>query len=100
MEENIRYVRVFTPYHNRHHLSYFYYNTDELGELKFGTTVQTSMNIGIIIDSDVPEDKLPRTPYILPLDGLATDKQIKLIEKEWWSVIKELHNCINKMERQ
>lgn len=98
MDENIKYVKVFTPYHERHHLLYFFYYTDELGELPFGTVVQTSMKIGIIIDPDIPEERLPKA-VINCLDGLATEKQQKLIEKEWWSVIKELHDCINKFEK-
>ena len=97
MDENVKYVKVFTPYHERHHLSYFFYYTDELGELPFGTVVQTSMMIGIIIDPDVPEERLPKA-VINCLDGLATEKQQKLIEKEWWNVIKELHNCMSELE--
>lgn len=97
MDENIKYVKVFTPYHERHHLSYYFYYTDELGELPFGTAVQTSMKLGVIIDADVPEDRLPNAG-INCLDGLATEKQKKLIEKEWWSVIKELHNRMSEME--
>lgn len=97
MDENVKYVKVFTPYHERHHLSYFFYYTDELGELPFGTVVQTSMMVGIIIDPDVAEEKLPKA-VINCLDGLATEKQQKLIEKEWWSVIKELHNRMSELE--
>lgn len=99
MDENVKYVKVFTPYHERHHMSYFFYYTDELGELPFGTVVQTSMKIGVIIDPDVSEDKLPKTT-IYCLDGIATEKQEKLMEKEWWSVIKELHSRINEIENQ
>ena len=57
------------------------------------------MKIGVIIDPDVPEDKIPNTT-IYCIDGLATEKQEKLMEKEWWSVIKELHSRINEIENQ
>lgn len=97
MDENVRYVKVFTPYHKWHHLSYFFYYTDELGELPFGTVVQTSMDIGIIIDPDVPEEKLPNVDKVC-LYGLGTEQQEKLIEKQWWSIIKELHNRMNDIE--
>lgn len=99
MDENVKYVKVFTPYHERHHMSCFFYYTDELGELPFGTVVQTSMKIGVIIDPDVPDDKLPKTT-IYCLDGIATEKQEKLMEKEWWSVIKELHSRMTEIENQ
>lgn len=97
MEENIRFVKVFTPYHERHHLSYFFYYTDELGELPFGTVVQTSMSIGIIIDENVPEEKLPKVNFSC-LYGVADEKQVKIIEKQWWNVIKEIHSQMNEIE--
>ena len=49
------------------------------------------MKLAVIIDPDVPEEKLPNAD-IYSIDGLANEKQIQMIDKQWWSVIKEIHN--------
>ncbi len=90
MDKNVRFIKVFTPYHEWHHTSYFGYYTDKFGELPFGTVVQTSMGLAVIIDPDVPKEKLPNAD-IFSIDGPANEKQIKKIEKEWWRVIREIH---------
>lgn len=90
MDKNVRYVKVFTPYNEWYHTSYFGYHTEKFGELPFGMVVQTSMGVAVIIDPDVPEEKLPDAD-IYSIYGPANKKQIKKIEKEWCSVIMEIH---------
>ncbi len=95
MDENIRFVKVFTPYHEWHHTSYFGYDTNVFGELPFGTVIQTRMRVAIIIDPDVPEETLPNADIYF-IDGLANEKQIQMINKQWWSVIQEIHNSMTR----
>ena len=86
MEEEIKYVRVFTPYHKYHHEATFFYYVDELGELPFGTAVLTTMGFGVIIDADIPAETV-QLRRIYCLERLASEEEIKLIQKDWWNTV-------------
>lgn len=86
MEDEIKYVRVFTPYHKYHHEATFFYYIEELGELPFGTVVLTSMGIGVIIEADIQKENI-QLRTVRCLDGLAGDAEVKIIQKDWWNTI-------------
>ena len=98
MEESIRYVKVFVPYSLYHHTAYYFYYVDELGELPFGTFVKTSLGVGVIIDADVTEEKLPDVDMRC-IEELATEKEEKKIKKDWWNTILEIHNSLSAMNK-
>ncbi len=97
MEENIRYIKVFTPYHEYYREGYFVYDVDELGKLSFGTVVETSMGFGIIIDENVPDEKVPpKITRIKYIEQVASEKNSKAVKTQWWNIILEIHGELNK----
>lgn len=94
-EEDIKYIKVFTPYNQYNHVAYYAYDAKEYGVLKFGTVVKTSMGVGAIIDTDVDENKLPNV-NIVDIYRLANEKEVKLFNKDWWQHILEISDKIHK----
>ena len=91
--EDIVFIQVFTPYHRYHHLAYYAYDRSEYGSLNVGTSVLTSMGVGIIIKEDIPEDKLPNV-NIIDIYRLANPKEDKTIKKDWWDVVLHIHKIL------
>lgn len=94
MEERIKFIKVFVPYGQYHHLAYYAYDENEYGKLKFGTAVMTSLGAGIIVREDVPEDNL-RNMNIVDIYRPANPKEEKAIHKDWWDVFLEIHSILN-----
>lgn len=96
MEEKTVFVRVFVPYHQYHHMAYYYYDENEYGRhLPFGTIVCTSMGVGAVISDNVSIDKLPEI-NIQPIFRLADSREAKYFEKDWWSPIQEILHGFSK----
>ena len=98
MENTTRFVKVFVPYNLYHHVAHYFYYTDELGELPFGTFVRTSLGVGVIINADVAGDALPNVDMRC-IEELATEKEEKKIKKDWWNTILEIHNSLSAMNK-
>ncbi len=99
-EEKIMAIKVFTPEHSRHHTSYYYYDENAYGHLKFGDVVNTSMGLAFVIDEDVPDEKLPTRVPIKDIEGVETEKARENMEKRWWSVILEIHKRLKEQEKK
>jgi len=97
-EDIIRFIKVFVPYAQYHHEAYYLYAVNELGELPFGTIVLTSMGAGVIIEEDIPEESLPNID-ILEINGLADQRTIKKVEKDWWTTILKIHEKLKSLEK-
>lgn len=89
-DDVIRLIKVFVPYSQYYHEAYYLYAVNEYGELPFGTMVQTSMGAGVIIEEDIPEEKLPNID-IREISGLADARTIRKVEKDWWTTILRIH---------
>lgn len=90
MEEAFVFVRVFVPYVDYNHSAIFGYDKNIYGNLSFGTAVHTSRGVGIIID-EIPEEEVPNIT-VYSIDRLATEKETKLIARDWWDIVKFIHN--------
>lgn len=93
MEEKIVFIQVFVPYAQYHHLAYYAYDENEYGRLKFGIAVMTSLGAGIIVNEDVPDEKVCNM-NIIDIFRLASPKEEKTINKEWWDVFLEMHSTL------
>ena len=94
----IRFIKVFVPYHPNYHEAYYLYAVNEYGELPFGTMVLTSMGGGVIIEEDIPEEKLPNVD-VYEIIGLADARTIKKIEKDWWTTILKIHEKMKTLKK-
>lgn len=92
--EEIMFIQVFVPYSPYHHFAYYAYDVSEYGKLEFGSVVVTSMGIGIIVQDDVPEDKL-HNMNIVDIYRIANSKEEKTIRKDWWDDILKIHSILN-----
>ena len=93
MADTTRFVKVFIPYNQYNHIAYSFYYTDELGELPFGTFVRTSLGVGVIIKENIPEEKPPNID-IRYIEFLETEKEEKMIKKDWWDIILDIHQSL------
>ena len=98
MEDTTRFVKVFVPYNTYNHVAYYFYYTDELGELPFGTFVRTSLGLGVIIKENIPETELPNID-IRCIECLATEKEEKKIKKDWWNTILDIHQSLKHINK-
>lgn len=89
LDEEIKYIRVFVPYAQYNHMAYYAYDVKKYSDLKFGAVVLTSMGMGIVIDHDVAEECLGYYE-VKAIVRLATEKEIKRFDKEWWQPILEI----------
>lgn len=94
IEEEIRYIRVFVPYAQYNHTACFEYDVQAYGELEFGAVVLTSMGVGAVIDPDISEERLGNYE-IKPIFRMATEKEKKKFDKDWWQPILEINEHIN-----
>lgn len=98
MEDTTRFVKIFIPYNQYNHVAYYFYYTDELGELPFGTFVRTSLGVGVIVEENIPEENLPNID-IRCIEYLATEKEEKTIKKDWWDIILNIHQSLKLMNK-
>ncbi len=96
-EEQIVAIKVFTPNHPYHHTAYYGYDEANYGRLRFGEMVLTSMGVGVIIEDDVSDEKLPMCG-IDEIFRLANEKEKKQMERSWWNVILEIHQRLKEQE--
>lgn len=97
LEEEIRYIRVFVPYAQYNHIAYYAYDVNEYGKLEFGAVVLTSMGVGAVIDPDVAEES-PGNFEVKQIFRMATEKETKKFNKDWWQPILQIYECMNRAE--
>lgn len=98
MDDNVRFIKVFIPYNQYNHSAIYAYDIDVYGELSIGTIVRTSLGVGAIMVEEIPEDKLPNID-IYTIDSLADEKTVKDFNKKWWNIILDIHQELNKKEK-
>ena len=98
MEEQFEFILVFTPYYQYHHLAYYAYDKNIYGDLPLETVVSTTLGYGIIVQKNIPEDKLPNI-NIIDINSVASEKITKQIKKEWWDTILTIHNLLNENKK-
>lgn len=93
MDECLYLVKVFIPYGEYNHMSYYYYDANKLGQFWIGDIVVTTMGVGMILEY-APNDYEPNFP-VQDIVGKADDKQIKKFNKDWWNDILYIQKILN-----
>ncbi len=98
MKENIRYIKVFTPYNTySRHSEYYAYDVNEHGELPFGCVVETFDGLAVIIDENVAkEDVASHVKLVRDIYNVAPEKNAGMIIDQWWNIVLEIHEQLNK----